>query len=201
MKHRGHKVRDVSTEYTEGFDEPLRIVMILLGLCQQPHAHSPRLTLPFTYSVSIHKQALVYCNVSVAANKNCRERKLAGSVLTRKWYISLQWDLSQCVWRPGGERTSWMSIIHTFTTLGSFQLEAGVVPGQVEGQKTRIVAVILPFLMGCRAHNATWQWASHFKHLENTAAHLEKCFDQCCRPVQLFESTDSSLNVFAHSIL
>lgn len=96
-------------------------VIILLGPCQQPHAHSPRLTLPFTYSVSIHKQALVYCNVSVAANKNCRGRKLSGSVLTRKWYISLQWDLSQCVWRPGGKRTSWMSFIHTFTTLGSFQ--------------------------------------------------------------------------------
>ena len=55
-------------------------VITLLGLCQQPHAHSPRLTLPFTYSVSIHKQALVYCNVSVAANKNCRERKLSDRI-------------------------------------------------------------------------------------------------------------------------
>lgn len=43
--------------------------------------------------------------------------------------------MAQCVW---------MSFIHTFSTLGSFQLEAGVGPGDVDGQKIQIFAEVCP---------------------------------------------------------
>lgn len=66
MKHSSHRVRGVSIEQCSVLWWTIThtVIIPLLGPCQPPHAHSARLTLPFTHSVSIHKQASLHLGLS-----------------------------------------------------------------------------------------------------------------------------------------
>ena len=169
MKHRGHKVR--GTEQCKMLWWTIKhiVITLLLVPCQQPHAHSPRLTPPFTHSVSIHKQSSIYLHVSVIPKiKYKREKAGHGSADIAQGMMDLltMGFIVQCFWiAPGGKYLQWMSFIHTQFTFRSFQLETGVGPSHV---------VMKKYTFGlCRLANRLppphlAPWSSHLQTVSET---------------------------------
>lgn len=169
------------------FDEPLQLLFFCLGFWQ-PHAHSPRLTLPFTHSVSIHKEASLQQCVSVIAKTWGREN-----------WPGQHWECGPGYYRfygsvfglaYGRKQFHWMSLTHTqctFSLFGSFKLRVGVGPGHMR-QKIQIVSAICPpsvphgFVSACCSLTMSQSLQTPGEH---RCAYWEVLWS-CCRPVHMF---------------
>lgn len=136
------------TEYAERFDDPLNTQ--LLSPCYSP-ASRHMLTHPDSHFHSVIQspftnKALCY-SVSLL-DQNKRSRLASAGIAPGMMDLLTAGFMVRCIWsHTWWTAHHWMSFIHTQFTcspLGSFQLEAGVGPGHVDGQKLQIVLVTCP---------------------------------------------------------
>lgn len=194
MKRRGHKVRGVSAEQCRVLWWTIThtVIIPLLGSCQQPHAHSARLS--SIHSFCLHSQAslspsprLCYTDIKILEREtwtgHCwRSKRNSGCEYYRIYdtvYLNSHLVTSNSI--------GWKFIHTFFSTLGSFQLEAGVGRCHVDGADDPDSISYMPSIRSslAREHTLrldnepvtsnTWKaqsciWKKFFDHVANPCA-------------------------------